>query len=190
MNCPKCDMFTPDTSVKCANCGHVITPKPMAGAGSSPYVGAKPKLSTTWPIFLFLLGLLVVVYLLFLRGSGSGKGTAANAARAGQEVDITQLAVRGKTTIFDFYSEFCPPCRKISPLLEELDKKRDDIVVVKIDINRPNVRGIDWQSPVARQYGLQSIPHFVIFDPEGGKKAEGQDAYRQVMIWITQEGLS
>ena len=56
---------------------------------------------------------------------------------------LTGLPVSGKTTIFDFYSEFCGPCRKISPRLKRLDELNDDIVVVKIDINRKNVQGIE-----------------------------------------------
>jgi len=61
----------------------------------------------------------------------------------GQEVDLADHLVAGKITIFDFYSDYCPPCRTISPKLEELAGRRDDIAVVKVDINRSGVRGID-----------------------------------------------
>jgi len=56
-----------------------------------------------------------------------------------------------------------PSLRAIAPKLAELHKSRDDIAVVKVDINRPGVKGIDWSSPVAQQYKLHSIPHFKIF---------------------------
>ena len=78
----------------------------------------------------------------------------------GQEVNIADFAVPGKTTIFDFTSDFCPPCRRIAPLLDALHASRDDIVVVKVDINRPDVKKIDWSSPVAKQYSIRSVPHF------------------------------
>jgi thiol-disulfide isomerase/thioredoxin len=102
----------------------------------------------------------------------------------GQEVNLADYLVPGKTTIVDFYSEFCPPCRAIAPRLEKLHTTRDDIAVVKVDINRPGVKGIDWKSPVARQYALNSIPHFKVFGPDGKLKAEGDAAYELVSGWL------
>jgi hypothetical protein len=46
----------------------------------------------------------------------------------------------------------------------------------RIDINRPGVVGIDWTSPLARQYALQSIPHLVIYGPDKRLIAEGDTA--------------
>ena len=102
----------------------------------------------------------------------------------GQEVTIADYLVPGKTIIVDFYSEFCPPCRAIAPRLAKLHTARDDIAVVKVDINRPDVKGIDWKSPVARQYSLHSIPHFKIFGPDGKLQAEGDAAYELVSSWV------
>ena len=73
----------------------------------------------------------------------------------GAKVDIKEHLVAGKTTIVDFTSEYCPPCRYFSPLLDELHAAREDLAVVKVDINRPDVRGIDWDSPVVAQYGIR-----------------------------------
>jgi thiol-disulfide isomerase/thioredoxin len=98
----------------------------------------------------------------------------------GQEVKLSDYLVPGKTTIFDFYSKFCPPCRAISPRLEKLHETHADIAVVKVDINRPDVQGIDWNSPVARQFDLHSIPHFKVFGPDGKLRAEGDPAYDMV----------
>lgn len=102
----------------------------------------------------------------------------------GQEVSLAELAVPGKTTVFDFTSQYCPPCRAIAPKLDKLHADRADIAVVKVDINRPDVKGIDWKSPVARQYDLQSIPHFKIYGPDGKLLAEGDQARKMVNAWI------
>jgi len=112
------------------------------------------------------------------------KGSAPLHISHGQNITLSDYLVPGKTTVFDFYSEYCPPCRAISPKLEKLHAERADIAVVKVDINRPGVKGIDWQSPVARQYDLQSIPHFKIFGPDGKLKAEGDPAYETVLGWV------
>jgi thiol-disulfide isomerase/thioredoxin len=116
-------------------------------------------------------------------------GHVINADNPGQEIDIKGFIQTGQTTIFDFYSEYCPPCRRISPLLKQLDSQRQDIVVHKVDINRPGVRGIDWASPVTRQYNLSSVPHFKIYDSSGELKSEGQEAYSEIMRLLQSEGI-
>ncbi len=154
------------------------------------------------PKVLFLVLAMMLATALFAAcSSGVTAGETQAAATAsktggetvighGQEVDIHNYLAKGKTTIFDFFSEFCPPCRRISPLLKKLDEKRTDIVVVKVDINRKDVQGhIDWQSPVARQYKLQSIPHFMIFSPDGKLEAEGEAAYTKVMNLLQKEKI-
>ena len=90
----------------------------------------------------------------------------------GETVELTDYLVPGKTTIFDFSSQYCPPCRAYEEPLAKLHAKRDDVAIVKVDINRPDVKRIDWQSPVARQYDLHSIPHFKVFGPDGKLRAE------------------
>ncbi len=112
------------------------------------------------------------------------KGAEPAHISKGQPITLADYLVPGKTTIFDFFSEYCPPCRAISPLLVKLHQSRDDIAVVKVDINRPGVKGIDWQSPVARQYQLESIPHFKVFGPDGNLKAEGDAAREMINGWL------
>ena len=107
----------------------------------------------------------------------------------GEPVDIERHLVKGKTVVFDFYSDYCGPCRQVGPRLEKLDARREDLVVIRVDINRPGVQGIDWNSTVARQYGLRSIPHFVIYSPDGKKVAEGQEASAQVYKMLGDSGL-
>lgn len=104
------------------------------------------------------------------------KATTPARISHGQEVNIQDYVVSGKTTIFDFTSEYCPPCRAVAPHLHRLHANRADIVVVEVDINRPGIQSIDWGSPVARQYGLDSIPHFKVYGPNGQLQAEGSGA--------------
>jgi thiol-disulfide isomerase/thioredoxin len=118
--------------------------------------------------------------------TGTGNGTldvgyVINNQNPGEEIDIRIFVQADKTTIFDFYSEYCPPCRRISPLLKGLDTRREDIIVHKVDINRPGIQGIDWGSPVARQYNIHSVPFFMIYDPSGNLTHQGDAAYNEVM---------
>lgn len=116
------------------------------------------------------------------------KGPKPMHVSRGQPVTLTDYCIPGRTTVFDFYSDFCGPCVQVAPLLERLHQTRDDIVVVKVDINRPGVKGIDWRSPVAQQYGMRSIPHFKVYGPDGKLMAEDRPpqarARQLVMSWI------
>ncbi len=188
MNCPHCDMFTPDNSFKCISCGEVIkeAAEPV-DFHRTPMKKQSPSLNMTHFLLIALVvGLGVLGFLALTKGSSE---QAANAYDPGEEVDIETLVHEGKTTIFDFYSDYCPPCRKISPLLKELDEKRENIVVVKIDINRKGVSRIDFGSPVARQYNLQYVPYFIIYDASGSRTHEGDKAGRQVVQLLYQEGI-
>lgn len=101
----------------------------------------------------------------------------------GEQIVLENYIVPGKTTIVDFTSEYCGPCRELAPRLEALSQRRDDIYVVKVDLNRPGHVGIDWQSPVARQFSLRSIPYLRIYGPNGQLQAEGAAARQQVTAW-------
>lgn len=103
----------------------------------------------------------------------------------GQEVDLSKELVAGKTCIVDFFSIYCPPCMALAPYIEALADGRDDLYVIKVDINRPDHKGIDWQSPTAREFKLQSIPHIKIFGPDGSLQSEG-DAARTKLIEMIQ----
>jgi thiol-disulfide isomerase/thioredoxin len=100
------------------------------------------------------------------------KGAAPAHVSQGQEIKLSDYAVPGKITVFDFTSKYCGPCQVYNEPLAKLHAQRPDIAIVKVDINRPDVKRIDWQSPVAKQYGLQSIPHFKVYGPDGKLVAE------------------
>jgi thioredoxin len=112
------------------------------------------------------------------------KGSQPRHISFGKEVELKNYLTKGKITIFDFYSDYCPPCRALKPYLEALPERREDIAVVVVDINRPGVRQIDWSSPVAREFRLESIPHLKIYNKDGELDSEGDEARSKVMAWL------
>jgi thiol-disulfide isomerase/thioredoxin len=95
----------------------------------------------------------------------------------GEKINIGDYLVEGKTVIFGFYSTFsapcpCAPCSAMADPLEELQKERPDLVVVKVDVDRPDASGIDWNSPVVQQFSLRRLPHFKIYGPTGALEAQ------------------
>ncbi len=62
--------------------------------------------------------------------------------------------------IVDFYADWCGPCRKIAPILEELAKEYNGkIIVYKIDT--------DKQRELAKTFGIESIPTIMFIPLKG-----------------------
>jgi thiol-disulfide isomerase/thioredoxin len=112
------------------------------------------------------------------------KGVKPLVISNGQKVALSDYLVPGKTTVFDFYSEYCPTCRTIAPDMQKLHATRADLAVVFVNVNRPGVKVIDWQSPVVKQYDLPSTPQLKVFGPDGKLVAEGKPAYQLVTSWF------
>ncbi len=117
--------------------------------------------------FLASLALSVAVF-------SATKGAEPAHISQGQKVDLADHMVPGKTTVFDFTSKYCGPCQAYNEPLAKLHTQRADVAVVKVDINRPEAKKIDWQSPVARQYGMNGLPHFKVYGPDGKLIVEGR----------------
>lgn len=60
-----------------------------------------------------------------------------------------------KPVLVDFWAPWCGPCRIIAPHLEELDSERDDLRVVKLNV--------DDNPRTAAQYNVMSIPMLLLF---------------------------
>lgn len=139
------------------------------------------------PSFLFLGAALAASCVVARADDSSGdlktKGAEPREISMGQEVKLTDYLVPGKITIFDFYSHYCPPCMAEAPRVKKLHETRADVAVVEVDVNRPGVKGIDWSSPVVKEFQLDSIPHFKVFNPDGKLMAEGDDARLLVDSW-------
>jgi thioredoxin-like negative regulator of GroEL len=140
----------------------------------------------------FLRSLIVATLLslaLVSSGAWAGAVTDANPSNPGQTLDVNSLVVKGKTTLIDFHSPFCPPCVQMAPFLKKLATKRRDLAIKKVNINRPETRGIDWRSPLAQQYQIRQVPYFMIFNPQGQPVAQGREATETVGRWLQEAGL-
>jgi len=58
--------------------------------------------------------------------------------------------------MFDFYADWCPPCKEIDPVLEKIAKEKSEMVTVyKINIDRNRA--------LADSFRVGGIPHVVFF---------------------------
>jgi thiol-disulfide isomerase/thioredoxin len=109
--------------------------------------------------------------------------TEGNSSKPGQPIDVKQFVKPGQTTIIDFWSKNCPPCMKLAPMLAAMAAKRPKTQVVKLNIDRPGSQGIDFDSPLAKQYNIQGVPHLMVYDESGKLKAQGREALNMVLEW-------
>jgi thioredoxin 1 len=62
-------------------------------------------------------------------------------------------------TLKDFYADWCGPCKKQDPILEDLEEEWENVDFEKIDVEE--------QQDVANQYEVRSLPTVVVENDEG-----------------------
>ncbi len=73
-----------------------------------------------------------------------------------------------KPCIIDFYADWCGPCKRVAPILEELAKEYDGkIIVYKINTEK--------ERELASAFGIRSIPS-LLFVPVKGQPQMAQGA--------------
>ncbi len=58
-------------------------------------------------------------------------------------------------TLVDFWAPWCGPCSMVGPVLEQIDAERDDMRVVKLNV--------DDNQQTAAKFGVMSIPTMILF---------------------------
>ena len=65
-----------------------------------------------------------------------------------------------KKVVVDFYATWCVPCRKFSPIVEEVAKEKEDINFYKINIDNAH--------NISDKYAVTAIPTLLVI--ENGKE--------------------
>jgi len=80
-------------------------------------------------------------------------------------MEFNELIKSSKPTLVDFYTDWCGPCKVLSPIIEDVKKDLGEgATVLKVNI--------DNNVDVARMYQIRSIPTLMVFK-------EGEIVWRQ-----------
>jgi thioredoxin 1 len=88
---------------------------------------------------------------------------------AGNIIEVTDSSFQAEViesetpVLVDFWAPWCGPCRVVSPVLEEINSQREDLRVVKLNV--------DDNQQTAASFGILAIPTMVLF-------RNGQEAKR------------
>lgn len=69
---------------------------------------------------------------------------------------FADMVLRAKTPVLvDFYADWCGPCQRLSPILEQVAAEVTDARVVKVNV--------DQNPELAAHYNISSIPAMMVF---------------------------
>ena len=81
--------------------------------------------------------------------------------------------------LLDFWAEWCSPCKRIAPMLDELSAEMGDQIAIK-KLNVDENRG------VATQYGIRGIPTMILFkNGEVVGQKVGASSKTDIQSWVT-----
>jgi thioredoxin 1 len=84
---------------------------------------------------------------------------------AGQITDVTDTNFDAEVleselpVLVDFWAPWCGPCRRVSPILAEINDEREDLRVVKLNV--------DENQNTTVRYEVLSIPTMILFKNGG-----------------------
>jgi thioredoxin 1 len=89
-------------------------------------------------------------------GAGSAGESTANVKLISQDQFAAEVTQAGTPVVVDFFATWCGPCKRLSPMLDELaEPLQGRVKFVKVDV--------DKSPELARQFTIQGVPSLVFF---------------------------
>lgn len=72
-------------------------------------------------------------------------------------MSLTTKVMKNPSTVFiTFIADWCQPCKKMKPLVDELEQEHPDIEFVRVPIDT------EEGSTLAQHFGVRSVPFFAL----------------------------
>ncbi len=104
----------------------------------------------------------------------------------GERVRLQDWLDGRRPTLVFFSSEWSPGSVQNLRAMQHLAATQQAVRVLRIEVNRPNVRKVDFDSPTALQFDLDTLPLIRLYRADGTLWAEGDQAVDQVNALIGQ----
>jgi len=113
-------------------------------------------------------GLWIAVLVLGLMACGKEQGpkpttqdVTFEVLSKGAVVDLESHVEQGRITVFDFYADWCAPCKKLERSLKDLKRVYGDrLEVYQLDL-------VSWDSELAKHHGIKDLPYLMVYTEEG-----------------------
>ena len=70
------------------------------------------------------------------------------------EEEFRTEVAEGGTILVDFFATWCPPCKALSPIVEEIAKENENIKVLKINV--------DEEQKLAIENNVMNVPTLIV----------------------------
>ena len=112
-------------------------------------------------ILLIVFIVLIIVSVIIVNKQGLRENEQSNAAGNNHvyalevfEDNFEDEIDTDKVVLVDFYATWCGPCKKLSPILEEVATEHDEIKLIKVDVDQnPNL---------SQQFSITAMPTLVV----------------------------
>lgn len=70
--------------------------------------------------------------------------------------EFDTLLLENEIVLVDFHTQWCVPCKKMSPIIDEIEKEyKEKAMVLRVDL--------DSSMDLAKKYSVVSVPTFIVF---------------------------
>ena len=84
------------------------------------------------------------------------------------ESNLEEIKASDKTVLLDFYADWCVPCKRLGPVLEDISEENPDIIVGKINV--------EDEPDIAEEFGIMSVPTLIVL--KSGDEADKAVGFR------------
>ena len=88
------------------------------------------------------------------------------------ETQLNEILSNNKIVLIDFSTQWCVPCKKMKPIIEDIQRENPNVKVLFIDA--------DANKGLVKKYSINGVPVFIIF-------TNGEESFRKIGLSTKEE---